>query len=63
MSELIQNQLYDYSNETIDKSLLGIVTIHNGLIVSENCRTIFRKDYRSMKGKVITFLCLTTYVL
>ncbi|KZC11616.1 Dihydroxyacetone kinase 2 [Dufourea novaeangliae] len=40
------------SEVTIDKSLLGMAVVHNGLIVLESCQAILRRDYVNMRGKV-----------
>ncbi|KOX77358.1 Putative 3,4-dihydroxy-2-butanone kinase [Melipona quadrifasciata] len=41
-----------YFDTIINKSLMGMARIHNGLIALEGCNAILRKDYTNMIGKV-----------
>nr|XP_033328809.1 uncharacterized protein LOC117221741 [Megalopta genalis] len=40
------------SELSIDKSLMGVAAVHNGLIVLKDCQAVLRRDYAGMKGKV-----------
>ncbi|CAL7935787.1 unnamed protein product [Xylocopa violacea] len=48
----LREQESDYFDRIVNKSLLGMTKIHNGLIVLEGCKAILRKDYKNMIGKV-----------